>query len=84
MKNKSLMALNIEAAIKELNHILDDLTNDPEYSEIELKTAFEHAYHLLNFAWNIRSIDKERAAGCSEQDFRTWSKYPGGEISDYE
>jgi hypothetical protein len=48
MKNKELIASNIEEAKLELDSILSDLASNPEYSEGELQIALEHAYHHLN------------------------------------
>ncbi|MCB1755623.1 MAG: hypothetical protein KDJ38_08875 [Gammaproteobacteria bacterium] len=84
MKNKELIASNIEEAKEELASILSDLASDPEYTEIELQLALEHAYHHLNYAWHIRNVSEERARACSLEDFVKWSKYPAGEINEYE
>ena len=84
MKNKDLITSNIEEAKEELERILSDLASDPEYSEGEFQTALEHAYHHLNFAWHIRNVEEERAGACSQEDFVKWSKYPAGDISEYE
>jgi hypothetical protein len=83
MKNKELIAINIEEARDELASILSDLEKDSDYSEIELKIALEHAYHHLNYAWNIRNVDEDRIGGCSEEDYKTWSKYPADDMVDY-
>jgi hypothetical protein len=84
MKNKELIVSNIEEAKLELDSILSDLASNPEYSEGELQIALEHAYHHLNYAWHIRNVDEERAAVCSHEDFVKWSKYPLGEINEYD
>jgi hypothetical protein len=84
MKNKDLIAANIEEAREELESILSDLASDPEYTEGELQIALEHAYHHLNYAWHIRNVSEERAGACSQEDFVKWSKYPAGEINEYE
>nr|WP_319395943.1 hypothetical protein [uncultured Desulfobacter sp.] len=76
--------MNIEDARDELNCILSDLQKDSEYSEIEFKIALEHAYHHLNHAWNIRDIDEDRIGDCSEEDDKTWSKYPKDNILPYD
>lgn len=84
MKNKELIASNIEEAKLELDSILFDLASNPEYSEAELQIALEHAYHHLNYAWHIRNVDEKRAVACSDEDFVKWSKFPLGEIIKYE
>ena len=84
MKNLDLIATNIEEAKEELVDLLKEIASDPEYTEGELRIALEHAYHHLNFAWHIRDVDVNRAGECSKEDFVKWSKYPVGEIFEYE
>ena len=84
MKNKDLIKANLEEAKEELESILSDLETDSEYTEGEFRIALEHAYHHLNFSWHIRNVDDNRAGKCSKQDFVEWSKFPIGEIYEYE
>ena len=84
MKNKDLIKSNIEEAKEELESLLSDIASDPEYTESELQIALEHAYHHLNYAWHIRNVDEDRVGACSQEDFVKWSKYPIGEIHEYE
>jgi len=84
MKNRDLIASNIEEAKEELESILSDLAADSEYSEGEFQVALEHAYHHLNYAWHIRHVEEARARACSQEDFVNWSKYPSGDINEYE
>ncbi len=84
MKNRDLIKSNIEEAKGELESILSDLIVDSEYSEPEFQVALEHAYHHLNYAWHIRNVEPDRAAKCSQKDYIQWSKFPAGEISEYE
>ena len=84
MKNKYLIASNIEEAKEQLEEILKDIEEDKEYSEVELQIALEHAYHHLNYAWNIRNIEEARAEACSKSDYKAWSKYPANAITEYE
>lgn len=84
MKNKYLISQNLEEAKEQIEEILNNLVLNSEYSEEEFKVCLEHAYHHLNFAWNIRKVDEPRAEACSEDDFKEWSKYPKNEIFEYE
>jgi len=84
MKNRDLIASNVKEAKEELESILSALASATEYSEEKFRIAIEHAYHHLNYAWNIRNVDGERIAACSQDDFVKWSKYPAGEINEYE
>ena len=83
MKNRYLRAQNLKEAKEQIEYILNNLASNPEYSEEEFKICLEHAYHHLNFAWNIKKVDEQRAEACSEDDFKKWSKYPRGEIFEY-
>lgn len=84
MKNKNLIVSNIEEAKEQLEVMLQEIEADKEYSEVELQIALEHVYHHLNFAWNIRNIEQSRAEMCSKKDFKSWSKFPVKEMSEYE
>jgi len=84
MKNIDLIVSNIEEAKEELEGLLKEIAADPEYDEVELRIGLEHAYHHLNFAWNIRNVEENRAGECSQEDYVKWSKYPAGEINEYE
>ena len=84
MKNKDLIKSNIEEAKEQLEEIISDLEKDPEYSETEFQISLEHAYHHLNYAWNIRNIEEIRAGECSQKDYKEWSKFPVNELSEYE
>ena len=84
MKNTDLIKANLEEAKEELESIISDIDTDSEYSEGELRLALEHAYHHLNYAWHIRNVDEKRAGECSQKDFVAWSKYPAGDIHEYE
>jgi len=84
MKNIELIADNIQEAKDELEDILSEINKNNDYSDVELKIALEHAYHHLNYAWNIRNVKTEKLLECSKEDFIEWSKYPKDEIMEYE
>ena len=48
---------------------------DP-FTEISLYVSLDHAFHHLNWAWNIRRNPEERVWKCAEKDFKHWSKFP--------
>ena len=76
MKNLHLISSNLREAKEEIESILSNISSLEKYDEEEFKVALEHAYHHLNFSWNIRNADEERVIRCSEKDFEEWSKYP--------
>ncbi len=84
MKNKDLITDNIQEAREQLEAIEKQLQNDSEYDEVELRIELEHAYHHLNFAWNIRNEDDEKLETFSNEDFQKWSKFPKDDIMEYE
>ncbi len=83
MKNRELIAINLAEAREQLEAIEESLSN-PDYSEVELNIELAHAYHHLNFAWNIRHADESELDVLSDESYAKWSKYPAGEILDYD
>ena len=81
---KELILLNITEAREQLQEIEESLNNEEEYTEIELKMDLEHAYHHLNYAWNIRKLTDDDVAKMTEYNFSELSKYPGDDILEYE
>ena len=41
-----------------------------------LQVGLLHAYHHLNFAWNIRNVPTEQYAKLTQKQFKRWGKYP--------
>jgi hypothetical protein len=83
MNQREIVLQNIAEAREQLEEIEKSLL-DPAYEEVELKVELEHAYHHLNYAWNIRNETDEAARAHSPEDFVKWSKFPVGEILEYE
>ena len=46
------------------------------FTEISLYVSLDHAYHHLNWAWNIRRSPEERVWKCADKDNKRWSKFP--------
>lgn len=83
MKQRQIVLLNIAEAREQLEEIEKALLNQ-SYEEVELQIHLEHAYHHLNYAWNIRGESDEALAAHTAADFARWSKYPFREIQEYE
>lgn len=83
MIQRDIILANISEAREQLEAIEKSLV-DPEYEEVELKLDLEHAYHHLNYAWNVRNESDEALSKHSAPDFIKWSKFPVGEIQEYE
>jgi len=83
MNQREIVRQNIAEAREQLEEIEKSLL-DPEYNECELRIELEHAYHHLNYAWNIRNESDATVVAHSNESFAKWSKYPMGEINEYE
>lgn len=46
------------------------------FSEFAFFVSMEHAYHHVNWAWNCRHKDEQRAIKCAFADFYAWEKFP--------
>jgi len=77
---------NIREASFELERLRDRivaaLNGQPDkcrrgsFYEFEFFVAMEHAYHHVNWAWNCRHQDEQRAIRCDMEDFEEWEKFP--------
>lgn len=67
---------NISEAREELQRIEARIQSDKKPLEGELQIMLEHAYHHLNFAWNIRHVSAKRYANLTDDDFNLWAKIP--------
>ena len=74
--NWKIILSNITEAREQLQQSESRVANGEKVSEIELQIMLEHAYHHLNFAWNIRHAPTKRYANLTNEDFNLWSKYP--------
>jgi hypothetical protein len=83
MIQREIILQNIAEAREQLEAIEMSLL-DPQYEECELRIDLEHAYHHLNYAWNIRNESMAALSRNSYDDFVKWSKFPAGEIQEYE
>ena len=66
---------NITEAHDELAKLLDKL-HAGALNEAMLQVGLRHAYHHLNFAWNIRRLPTSRYASLTLKEFEEWGKYP--------
>ena len=83
MKQREVILQNIAEAREQLEAIEKSL-RDPAYEECELQIDLEHAYHHLNYAWNIRNESDAALAAHSDEDFVKWSKFPIRELRAFE
>lgn len=84
MKNHRIIAENLAEAVEQLELTIARLRSETSISEEEFQIELEHAYHHLNFAWNVRNESVDKVNKCSDSDFAKWSKFPVGEMGEYE
>jgi hypothetical protein len=73
--NRKIIGSNLSEARDELNKLLMKIDAGALH-EAELQVGLLHAYHHLNFAWNIRRVATSRYASLTQREFETWGRYP--------
>jgi hypothetical protein len=73
--NRVIIRANIAEAIEQLQK-LEQNAAARTLNEGELQVGLAHAYHHLNFAWNIRRISTSEYAHLTQEQFDRWGKYP--------
>ena len=74
--NWQIIKSNIKEAREQLEKLERAISSDDPPDEVELQLMLEHAYHHLNFAWNIRDASTEQYASMTDEDFNRWGKFP--------
>jgi hypothetical protein len=74
--NWRIIFYNIVEAREQLQQIEARAKGRKKISEVELQIMLEHAYHHMNFAWNVRNAPTKRYTNLSDEDFDLWSKFP--------
>jgi len=73
--NRKIIESNIGEAAEELQR-LRDLATKGKLNEAQLQVGLCHAYHHLNFAWNIRYVTTPQYRKLTQRQFERWGKYP--------
>jgi hypothetical protein len=73
--NLKIVESNLAEAIEELEK-LRKLASDGTLKEGAFQVGLLHAYHHLNFAWNIRRVETRDYMNLSQKQFERWGKYP--------
>jgi hypothetical protein len=76
--NHKIILSNLQEAREELDKFEAKLNSSDKPDEVEFELSLRHAYHHLNFAWNIRNVETEKYKNLTDTDFREWSKFPNG------
>ena len=73
--NWKIVNRNIIEAREQLEEIERKLASG-KFSEGEFEVMITHAFHHLNFAWNIRRVTTKQYANLTSEDFNTWGEFP--------
>lgn len=73
--NLEIIKSNLSEAREELER-LERQAAAGALSEVELQIGLQHAYHHLNFSWNIRRIPTKQYASLTQEEFDRWGRYP--------
>ena len=55
---------------------LEKREKEQPFTEMTLFVSLDHAYHHLNWAWNIRRTPEERIWHFTQESARKWDKFP--------
>jgi hypothetical protein len=75
--NRRIIASNLAEAVEELQR-LHRLSSTGKLNEAQLQVGLCHAYHHLNFAWNIRFVPTAEYRALTDSQFKRWGRYPSG------
>jgi hypothetical protein len=73
--NLKIIGSNIAEATEQLARLLQRISPG-ELDEGELQVGLQHAYHHLNFAWNVRREPTSAYVALTQEQFEQWGKYP--------
>ncbi len=62
----------LEDAHEHLGNLILEMTNDPEFDEIDFKIQLQHIFSHLSRAWHRREFDRN----LSEDEWMKASKFP--------
>lgn len=74
--NWDIILYNIAEAREQLEQIEARAKDGKKPSEGELQVMLEHAYHHLNFAWNMRRVSTKKYSKLSRAEFNRCGKFP--------
>ena len=80
-KNRNMISNNLSEARGELTSLIRLLEKEDNLNIGKLQIGFEHAYHHINFAWNIKFSNNNDVINLSSENFIEWSKFPKSENS---
>ena len=76
--NYEFILSNLREARDEIDKLESKINSSEKPDETEFEMSLRHAFHYLNFAWNIRNIETKKYKNLTDTDFREWGKFPNG------
>ncbi len=73
--NWKIIASNLAEAREEIVRLEHEISAK-KISREDFEIGLRHAFHHLNFAWNIRHVPIKRYASLTQEDFEAWGRYP--------
>jgi hypothetical protein len=74
--NRQVVLFHLKEAAEELEKTIEEMAENPKFSEVEFGIAMGHAYHHLNTAWNGRNQTNKQFSACTERDFDRFRRFP--------
>ncbi len=74
--NWEIIPSNLAEAREQLKRIELRVRDGVAPAEGEFQVMLEHAYHHLNFAWNVRRISTERYSHLTGEEFDRRGRFP--------
>ena len=71
--NREIIRSNLAEAIEQLQK-LERKAAEGELCEEELQVGLQHAYHHVNFAWNVRRISTSEYSNLTQSQFESWGR----------
>ncbi|MFZ5341085.1 MAG: hypothetical protein ACOZBL_00475 [Patescibacteria group bacterium] len=76
--NWKIILSNINEARLELEELEKEIKSTKKPTDVKLEISLRHAYHHLNFAWNIRYEKSKKYSKVTDSNFTKWGKFPRG------
>jgi hypothetical protein len=73
---KEIALLHLREAKQELDEMISEIEQEPDFDLDGYYVSFEHIYDHLNTTWNCRKETDSRIEKCNKEDFFAWRNFP--------
>ncbi|MFZ2631953.1 MAG: hypothetical protein WA081_00070 [Desulfosalsimonadaceae bacterium] len=74
--NYEIILSNIREAREEIEKLEAKIASTEKPDQVEFELSLRHAYHHLNFAWNVKNVRTEKYTNLTDENFRNWGMFP--------